>query len=196
MFFNSKMKKNFFYLGLISIVFFSACDKFSSSSQSLQDKFDAKSQELVSTELGTVEYTVKKIIRADDSMDWYTVGDRKILFSCKATLKAGVDLNNFTAENVVIDEANKSAIVTLPHAKMLSMNMSPEDIKLEYQNVGMFRSDFTAKERDALLEQGEASIKSSVDELGLIKDAEKEASAFMENFLTQIGLQTVTVKFE
>ena len=79
---------------------------------------------------------------------------------------------------------------------MLSMNMSPEDIKLEYQNVGMFRSDFTAKERDALLEQGEASIKSSVDELGLIKDAEKEASAFMENFLTQIGLQTVTVKFE
>ena len=193
------MKKFLFSFGLISIILFASCDKIKIdglSSESLQEKFDAKSKDLVSAELGTVEYSVKKIIKADDSMDWYTIGDRKILFSCKATLKAGVKLDNFNSENVVINEENKSAVVTLPHAELLSMNMSPDDIKLEYQNVGVFRSGFSAKERNALLEQGEANIKASVEDLGIIKDAEKQATDFMVNLLTQIGFQSVTVKFE
>lgn len=193
------MKNFLFSFGLISIILFASCDKIKIdglSSESLQEKFDAKSKDLVSAELGTVEYSVKKIIKADDSMDWYTIGDRKILFSCKATLKAGVKLDNFNSENVVINEENKSAVVTLPHAELLSMNMSPDDIKLEYQNVGVFRSGFSAKERNALLEQGEANIRGSVGELGIIKDAEKQATEFMVNLLTQIGFQSVTVKFE
>ena len=193
------MKKFLFSFGLISLILFASCDKIKidgESSESLREKFDAKSKDLVSAELGTVEYSVKKIIKADDSMDWYTIGDRKILFSCKATLKAGVKLDNFNSENVVINEENKSAVVTLPHAELLSMNMSPDDIKLEYQNVGVFRSGFSAKERNALLEQGEANIRGSVGELGIIKDAEKQATEFMVNLLTQIGFQSVTVKFE
>ncbi len=193
------MKNFLFSFGLILIILFASCDKIKIdglSSESLQEKFDAKSKDLVSAELGTVEYSVKKIIKADDSMDWYTIGDRKILFSCKATLKAGVKLDNFNSENVVINEENKSAVVTLPHAELLSMNMSPDDIKLEYQNVGVFRSGFSAKERNALLEQGEANIRGSVGELGIIKDAEKQATEFMVNLLTQIGFQSVTVKFE
>lgn len=193
------MKKILFSFGLISIILFASCDKIkidALSSESLQEKFDAKSKDLVSAELGTVEYSVKKIIKADDSMDWYTIGDRKILFSCKATLKAGVKLDNFNSENVVINEENKSAVVTLPHAELLSMNMSPDDIKLEYQNVGVFRSGFSAKERNSLLEQGEVNIKGSVEELGIIRDAEKQATDFMVNLLTQLGFQSVTVKFE
>lgn len=43
------------------------------------------------SELGTVEYTVKKIISADDAV-WYKYGDRKILYSCVVYLKAGIDL--------------------------------------------------------------------------------------------------------
>lgn len=192
------MKKFLFSFGLISLILFASCDKIKidGESESLREKFDAKSKDLISAELGTVEYSVKKIIKADDSMDWYTIGDRKILFSCKATLKAGVKLDNFNSENVVINEENKSAVVTLPHAELLTMNMSPDDIKLEYQNVGVFRSGFSAKERNALLEQGEANIKGSVEELGIIKDAEKQATEFMVNLLTQIGFQSVTVKFE
>lgn len=41
-------------------------------------------------ELGTVEYTVKKIIKADDCV-WYKFGDRKILFSSVAYLNAALE---------------------------------------------------------------------------------------------------------
>ena len=43
-----------------------------------------------SAEFGTVEYTVKKLIKANDVGKWYAIGDRKILFSCTAYLKAGI----------------------------------------------------------------------------------------------------------
>ena len=43
-------------------------------------------------ELGLVEYRVRKIIKADDQGEWYKIGDRKILLSCTAYLKAGIDL--------------------------------------------------------------------------------------------------------
>ena len=42
--------------------------------------------------LATAEYTLTKIIRASDDQTWYKIGDRKILMSCEAHLKAGVDL--------------------------------------------------------------------------------------------------------
>src|SRR3954462_4014516 len=70
--------------------------------------------------LATAEYTLTKIIRASDDQTWYKVGDRKILMSCVAHLKAGVDLqkinkNNFTVEN------DSTITITLPHAQLLSV---------------------------------------------------------------------------
>ena len=67
-----------------------------------------------SAEFGTVEYTVKKLIKANDVGKWYAIGDRKILFSCTAYLKAGIDLEEFTMEDIEIN--GNSVHVTFPHA--------------------------------------------------------------------------------
>jgi len=75
------MKKVSILLGLI--VLFTSC------SQTLEEKMNHKFSALKETaELGTVEYTIKKIIKANDET-FYSVGDRKILMSCRATMKAG-----------------------------------------------------------------------------------------------------------
>lgn len=41
-------------------------------------------------ELGTSEYVLNKIIIAEDNQ-WYSIGDRKVVISMTASLKAGVD---------------------------------------------------------------------------------------------------------
>src|SRR3954463_12955976 len=53
--------------------------------------------------LATAEYTLTKIIRASDDQTWYKVGDRKILMSCEAHLKAGVDLQRIHKDNFTIE---------------------------------------------------------------------------------------------
>ena len=106
------------------------------------------------SELATVEYTITKIIKASDDQTWYKIGDRKILMSCQATVKAGIDLSQLKAEDVSIN--GDEITLTLPRATIQSLNIKPEDIRTEFQEVGLFRSDFTAAERNQLMAQGEA----------------------------------------
>lgn len=146
-------------------------------------------------DFGSVEYTVKKVIKASD-VQWYTVGDRKILFTCTAYLKAEIDLGKLSDEDVIIDKTDKAVEVTLPHAKLLSINMPAEAVVLEYSSVSFFRSSFSAEERNELLKQGEADIIADVGNMGILADAESNASDFFSAMLYQLGFEKVTVKFE
>ncbi len=46
--------------------------------------------------LSTAEYTVDKVIKATDC-EWWTIGDRKILFTCRAYLEGGIDMSKYDA---------------------------------------------------------------------------------------------------
>ena len=145
-------------------------------------------------DLATVEYVVTKIIKANDNKTWYKIGDRKILMSCKATLTAGIDLAAIKSEHVNIDGKNIS--LTLPHSKIISVNIKPEDILEEYQTVDVLRQAFTSEERNALAIQAENQIKSSISELGILPAAETNAALFVNNFLHRLGYENIKINFD
>lgn len=147
-------------------------------------------------ELSLVEYRVRKIVKANDEGEWYKIGDRKILLSCTAYLKAGIDLSGFSAENVDINRLDGSVTVTVPHAKLLSLDMPASEIREEYDHVTMLRHSFSAEERNALLRQGEKQIRSSVPSLGILEKAEENARRFFESMFTKMGFTSVEVVFE
>lgn len=148
------------------------------------------------TELGTVEYVVTKIVKANDNATWYKFGDRKILFSCKAILKAGIDLSKLEDADIQANIEKKSITITLPGAELLSVNLKPENIKLVYEKTSITRSSFSNKERDAILAQGEADILKSVPDMGIFDDAENNAKLFLEAFLKQAGFTNVNIEFK
>ena len=164
---------------------------------SLEKKLSEKMSQMTDVaELGSVEYTVTKIVKASDDKTWYKVGDRKILFNCTAYLKAGIDMSKFDGSKVQIDEEKKSVVLTLPKAELLAFNMPPDKAKLAYESVSTFRSNFTAADRNHLLQLGEKNIREDVPNLGILKDAEKNASDFFKALLGQLGFEMITVKFE
>lgn len=168
---------------------------FASCSQSIEEKMNEKLSEMSElSELGTVEYTISKIIKADDN-SFYTIGDRKILFSCKAIMKAGIDLSNFSSTNVKIDKSTNSVIINLPKAKVLSFNMPAEEIKLEYQKIDAMRSNFSVENRNDLLKQAEEAITTDAENLGILKDAELNAKLFFEALLAQVGFDNIVVNY-
>jgi Protein of unknown function (DUF4230) len=146
------------------------------------------------SDLATAQYVVTKIIRANDNKTWYKIGDRKILMSCKATLTAGIDLSAITPTNVHIDD--KAIDLQLPHAKLISINIKPEDVAQEYESEDPLRDPFTSEERNALAIQAETQIRNSVDSLGILETGEKNATLFISNFLTHLGYQKVTIHFD
>jgi hypothetical protein len=147
------------------------------------------------SDLSTVEYVVSKIVKADDNATWYKFGDRKILFSCKASLKAGLDLSELSKDSIKISEDQKSISLILPKAKLLSFSMKPDDIQLVYEKTAFTRFSFSNAERDMIMVQGENDIKNSVAELGILTDAENNAKMFLEAFLSQAGYAEINIQF-
>jgi hypothetical protein len=85
--------------------------------------------------------------------------------------------------------------MVLPNAHLISISIRPENIKVEYQETGLFRSDFSSSERDQLMTQGENQIKRSVDSLGVLQTAETNASIFISNYLKQLGYERINIRF-
>ena len=147
------------------------------------------------SQIGTVEYTISKLIIVDSNA-FYKIGERKIIFSCEATMKAGIDLSTFTKEDVVLDKKNKIINVTLPAPTVLAFNMPADKIKLEYSKVSGLRSEFTVAERNNLLVQGEKEILADAGNLGIYDDAKENATVFFQSLLGMAGYEDVVVNFK
>ena len=146
-------------------------------------------------ELGTVEYTVTKIIKANDAV-WYRYGDRKILFSSEAYLKAGIDMQEFSMDKVTINKEANAVTVILPKAKLLSFNMPPDKIHEVFNETTGLRGEFTPEEINDLKTQAENAIREDIPNLGILQEAENNARGFFKVLLTQLGFEIITIKFE
>jgi hypothetical protein len=144
-------------------------------------------------QLVTVEYSLSKMIKATDNKTWYKLGERRILLSAQATVKAGVDLQTVTPDDVTINE--KSIQLRLPAPQVFSVSIPPDKIKVLYQDVAFFRSRFSASEREDLLRQAEKQVRSLTDSLGILQTAQTNAETFLRNLLQQGGFQTIRFEF-
>lgn len=145
-------------------------------------------------ELGSVEYTISKIIAVDHDV-FYKIGERKVLFSSLSTMKAGVDLSGFCADSVEVDSRKNAITIRLPKAKVLALNMPAENIRMEYSKTGFFRSDFSVEERNEILIQGEEAIMADAEEIGILKDAEDNVRMLFESLLVGAGYDEINVTF-
>lgn len=145
-------------------------------------------------QLITTEYTLGKVIRAGDDKTWYKIGDRKIIITCEAYLKAGIDLQNIATGNFSVQ--SDSVVVTLPHARLFSLNIPPNKIQVAYEDIGAFRSVFSAAEREELVAQAEPQILSLADSLGILKTAENNAAIFMQHLFEEAGYIKTSVHFQ
>lgn len=145
------------------------------------------------SDLATVEYTVTKIIKASDDKTWFKIGERKILMSCEAHIKAGIDMSKINEHSFKINEKNIE--VTLPAPKIVSFSIPPEGIRTEYEETGVFREKFKAGDRDALAAQAERQIRNSIESLGILQQAKANTALFVTNFLKNLGYTNITINY-
>ena len=186
------LSKPYYPIILITLIFFLISCKRKEKERDLPSTILAIQQ---TGRLATAEYTLTKIIRASDDQTWYKVGDRKILMSCEAHLKAGIDLQQINKEDFKV-ENDSTVSVTLPHAQLFSVDIPPGKIQVAYQEVGLLRDPFSAAEREQLLAQAERQIKSLAASLGILQTAEANAVTYMQHLLQQVGYKYISVTFE
>jgi hypothetical protein len=144
--------------------------------------------------LATAEYQITRIVKASDSQTWYKVGNRKILISCTASVKAGIDFMQLKQQQVA--EQEEKVFVQLPRPEILSLNIPPDGIKVAYTDVGVFRDPFSSTEINAIMRTAENQIRRQVNGLDILATARTNASAFVTRFLTTAGFKEVYVSFQ
>ena len=148
-------------------------------------------------QLGTVEYTIKTIFGSDDSEErWYKIGERKVLYSCTAYIKAGVDLSGIGPEDIVISEGGKNISISLPQPVILSVDIPAESIKEEFYHVDRFRSDFSAREKQELTVRAQKEIERRVLETDILKEATSNAETVVGLMFGALGYAGTEVIFK
>jgi hypothetical protein len=174
-----------FYLVIIPFVF--SCSHFKNP----ENETITLHQLQEMADMATVEIVVSRIVKASDEPAWYKHGDRKILMSVRARLKAGVDMSGIKDEHIQISGNNVR--MEIPAARLISLNIDPNSINEEYSRTGFFRSSFTSEERYDFLRQAENQIRESIDDMGLLEAAELNAVLFFESWLELMGYESVQV---
>ncbi len=177
------MKNLIYVIFLISIVSFSCSEK-------KIPKADIYSLRKIGM-LSTTEYSIGKVVKLNDEPEWYKFGDRKILISCKAKIKAGVNL--MEAE---IKEVDGKTIITLPPSEISSFAMDPNKIITEMQDVNGLRSSFTQEDKNKIMKQGEMAILKQINQSNIYKEAENNAEMFVIDFFSKAGLENIEVQIK
>lgn len=190
--------KNLYYIALVFLL--SACELMPQSKEIVYDIREIGT-------LSTTEYTVAKVVKIDDEhgiweiwekwddiRSWTKFGDRKILISCRAKIKAGIDLSKIRKEDIKIN--GNSINIVVPTAEVSEFSMEPKYIKTEVESVSWFRDHFTQKEKNEFLKQGEKAIREDIENSGIYSNAEYEAELFITDFYKRQGFEKVIISFE
>ncbi len=146
----------------------------------------------------TTEMKIHKIVTHDDvirlkgtilAQDFnirMPLGDRKIAIPMDATLKAYIDLSDFSEKNV--EHIGQKIIITLPDPQVI-LTSSKIDQKGIREFVGLVRSHFTDEEMANYEQQGRASMIESIPRLGIIPIAQENAARVLIPLIMQMGYQ-------
>lgn len=144
----------------------------------------------------TTAYQIHKVVTHDDVIRLkgsflaqsfnikMPLGDRKIAIPMDATLKAYIDMSQFSKSNV--EKENGKIIITLPDPQVV-MTSSRIDQKNIKEYVGLVRSHFTDAEMSNYEQQGRAAIIESIPQLGIIPTAQENATRVLVPLITQMG---------
>ena len=140
---------------------------------------------------------VTKTVKTERT-DWYKVGKRIAVYSYDTYLKAFIDLNLMAPDDMEFDEENKTVRITLPPVRIEIAGRDME-MKKEYENVGLLRTEITSQERARMKEKANEELKRELAgnpeyKQRLNEAARRKARSYFESLLRDAGY-TAYIRF-
>lgn len=138
--------------------------------------------------LGTVEYDLSKLLIVDDEQ-WFAIGERKAIINLKANIVAGVDFKKIKIKNI----KKKDITILMPDAEIIYLNIPPDKINFAVLKSSFLRDDFSNNELNKIQILGEKDIKKKIKQLGILKEASKNATELVKNWLKMVGFEKIEI---
>ena len=134
--------------------------------------------------------SITKMARTESS-EWYKIGKRIAVYSYDSYMRAYIDMSELKPGDIDCDDKAKSVHVTLPAVKTEVTGRDME-MKKEYENIGLLRSELDSKERAEIKEAANRSFRKEVSENPrfrkiLEESARKRARKYFETLIAANG---------
>lgn len=149
------------------------------------------------SELTTAVFTMESIVPTEQDRKFgnFTVGTTRLLYIAQGEVRAGVDLSQLTAEDVQVNEAENSVIVTIPPAKILDHKLDINRSRVyDYDRGFLNLGPDVAPQLQSLAQQKTLEkVVSAACEQGILEQARDRAELTIQELLTANNYQQVTV---
>lgn len=115
------------------------------------------------------------------------------LLSLEASVKAGIDFTEIDTTSIHIDD--DKIRLTLPKPKMISFEVDPQSLELEYHSGTRSRLPLTPDQRKNIMAAAEKQLNDKIDSLQLIRVAEEKTTAFLASYFQSIGYTKISIRF-
>ena len=143
-------------------------------------------------ELATVRYTIQRVISLTEEKS--PVGAESILIALQARVQAGVDLAGLQARDVST-RPDGAMVIRLPAARVLDVAIDEKETKVWDRRITWWTPWVPYSldlEKKARLEGLSAAEKAAI-EMGILKQAEKNAETSVRGLLNLVGIKTVVI---
>ncbi len=175
--------------------------------EKLRNSLKARNKELkdASSRFEVVEEQYRK----KRSAYWESRKERNLVYIGRGWVKAGVDLHNISAKDIIINTDNESSIkILLPEPVILNADINPWFIYTQDKQIKGFEvfiektgsiftnNNFTDKEVNELKHKCKVELKEEGIKKGLLINARKSAVKTIENFFYLIGFKHIDIEFK
>lgn len=177
-------------LAIAALVIGSSCSEPPIDHQS--DYLQLKSTNKLILSRAAISKTARK-----ETSQWYKIGKRIAVYSYDSYVQAYIDLAELTPDDLVFDDEAKTVTVTLPPVRIESAGRDME-LKREYENVGLLRSELDSKERAEMKEKANEDFRremagNSEFRRSLIASAQQKARLYIESLFAAQGYQATVI---
>ncbi len=147
--------------------------------------------------LASVEYVLTKMIVADKEKKilGISLNDATFMARTQAFVKAGIDLNKLTPDDISVD--GKKISIKLPAIEVVSFSYPVDSFKIidKYCENGWFNKIKIA-EKEQLYRTGESDIRKAIKALGITKTAENNMRELLTGLLKSLQFEEIYIQFK
>ena len=150
------------------------------------------------SKLSTTEFTIEKIVHGTKTkkLAWFiNLNEARFLAYSKAIVKAGIDLQKLTPEDVKIE--GKTIYLKLPAVEIINFSYPPENFSVdEFITDDAFLNKISIYDQEEFFRQAEIDIRNNLKYMDIEKTTENKTRVMIEGMLRALGYENIYISFK
>lgn len=150
------------------------------------------------SKLATTEFTIDKIVHGTKTkkLGWVIkLSEARFLIRSKVIVKAGVNLQKLTKEDIDID--GQSISINLPPIEVLNFSYPPDSMYIDNQVTrNAFLNKISVVDQEEFLRRAELDVRANLQYMGIVETTQQRTRTMLTALLSSLNYDEIYISFQ